>query len=121
MAKGGGDLDVLLYNRLVPSGREGVPPAPAQPARLTVVLHGLPARGARAHIRRIDAEHTNPYRAWQEMGSPERPTRRQLRRLEDASELRTQHHELHRDPQSGDAAFTVNLPAESVAAVRVDR
>jgi hypothetical protein len=55
------------------------------------------------------------------MGSPERPTRRQLRRLQAASELTERSLELHRDHESGDAAFTVSLLAESVAAVHVGR
>ena len=125
VAKGGrrGGFDVLLYNHAVPSGREGVPPAPAQPARLTIVLRGLSPRGARARLRRIDADHANPYREWVELGSPEYPTRRQLRRIEEASELVEESLTLDRDPATGSAAFTLTLPAEAVAAVhlRADR
>ena len=114
-----GGLDVLLFNHSVPSGTEGVPPTPAQPARLTIVLRGLPAEGARARIRRIDADHANPYRRWVELGSPEYPSRRQLRSIAEASELEAERLDLQRDPASGDAAFTLTLPAEAVAAVHV--
>jgi xylan 1,4-beta-xylosidase len=121
--KGGrrGGVDVLLYNHAVPSGREGTPPTPAQAGRLTVVLRGLPARGARARIRRIDADHANPYREWVELGHPEYPTRRQLRRIDEASELDDEPLKLDRDRATGDATFTVDLPAEAVAAVHVTR
>jgi hypothetical protein len=53
------------------------------------------------------------------MGSPEYPTRQQLRRLEAASELHEEPLALRLDPSTGDAVFTVDLPAESVAAVHL--
>jgi xylan 1,4-beta-xylosidase len=116
---GRGGFDVLLYNHAVPSGREGVSPTPGQPARLTIALRGLSPSGARARLRRIDADHANPYREWVELGSPEYPTRRQLRRIEEASELVEESLTPDRDPATGSAAFTLTLPAEAVATVHV--
>jgi xylan 1,4-beta-xylosidase len=114
-----GGFDVLLYNHLIPSGTEGVPGTPATPATVTIAVRGLSLTRGRARLRRIDEDHTNPYRAWVEMGSPEYPTRQQLRRLEAASELHEEPLALRLDPSTGDAAFTVDLPAESVAAVHL--
>jgi beta-xylosidase len=86
-----------------------------------VVLRGLSAREARARIRRIDADHANLYREWVELGRPEYPTRRQLRRIDEASELDDEPLKLDRDRATGDATFTVDLPAEAVAAVHLTR
>ena len=36
---------------------------------------------ARARVQLIDEDHTNPQREWVQMGSPEYPSRRQLRAL----------------------------------------
>jgi beta-xylosidase len=83
------------------------------------VLRGLRSIDRRARIRRIDSGHTNPYQEWVELGSPEDPTPRQLRRLEDASELAEEPLKLTRDLATGYAAFKVSRPAESVAAVHV--
>jgi xylan 1,4-beta-xylosidase len=114
-----GDIDVLLYNHLLPSGTEGVPGTPATPATITVVLRGLSPARRSARVRRIDEDHTNPYREWVEMGSPEYPTRNQLRRIEEASELVEDTLPLHVDPSTGDTEFTLYLPAEGVAAVHI--
>jgi xylan 1,4-beta-xylosidase len=121
--KGGrrGGLDVLLYNHAIPSGSEGTAGTPAQPARVAVVLRGLEARGARARIRRIDEDHANPYREWVELGRPEYPTRRQLRRIDEASELVDEPLKLERDRATGHATFTVDLAAESVIAAHITR
>jgi xylan 1,4-beta-xylosidase len=112
-------LDVLLYNHSIPSGQEGVPPTPAQPATVTVILRGLSASRSRARIVRIDRDHANPRRAWEDMGSPEYPTRAQLRRLEEASQLTEERLPLQTAGGSGGIDFTVGLPAEGVAAIHI--
>ncbi|MHB9856895.1 GH39 family glycosyl hydrolase [Streptomyces sp. YIM S03343] len=113
----GGGVDVLLYNHALATG-DGSDPVSAQPTALTVTLRGLPA-GARARVRLIDEDHTNPYREWVEMGSPEYPGRRRLRELERASELDDRHLTLKTDRGTGVGSFTLTLPAEGVAAVHL--
>jgi xylan 1,4-beta-xylosidase len=115
----GGGVDVLLYNHALASGQEGVEPTPAEPATFTVTVRGLRSN-ARARVRRIDADHTNPYRAWTEHRSPEYPTRRQLQEFDDASRLTENHLDLNTNHGSGEATFTITLPAEGVAAVHID-
>jgi xylan 1,4-beta-xylosidase len=70
-------------------------------------------------VIRIDADHANPRAAWEELGSPEYPTRRQLARISDASELREERLPLDYDRRTGNVTFTLTLPAEGVAAVNV--
>ncbi|MEU0068753.1 hypothetical protein ABZ027_04200 [Streptomyces sp. NPDC006332] len=112
-----GGVDVLLYNHALATG-DGSAPVPARPATLTVTLRGVRA-GARARVRRIDEDHTNPYREWVELGSPEYPTRRQLHDIEKASEVEDRPLELKSDRGAGVARFTLTLPPEGVAAVHV--
>ncbi|MFF0163697.1 hypothetical protein ACFYRY_40200 [Streptomyces sp. NPDC005263] len=114
---GRGGVDVLLYNHALATG-DGSASVPARPATLTVTLRGVRA-GARARVRRIDEDHTNPYREWVELGSPEYPTRRQLHDIEKASEVEDRPLELKSDRGTGVARFTLTLPPEGVAAVHV--
>lgn len=110
-------VDVLLYNHALATG-DGSAPVPAEPATVTVTLRGLPS-GCRARVRLIDEDHTNPRQEWIELGSPEYPTRRQLRAIEKASELDERPLELRSERGTGVARFTLTLPAEGVAAVRI--
>ena len=109
-------VDVLLYNHVL----AGPGQAPAQAATVTVHVSGIPS-GAKARVRLIDDDHTNPYREWLELGSPEYPSRPQLRSLNDASELHDRTLELTKEGGKGDASFTLTLPAEGVAAVHIGR
>jgi xylan 1,4-beta-xylosidase len=107
------DADVLLYNHAGPSST-----TPAQPATVTVTLRGLHGAPGRASLVRIDADHANPRRAWEQMGAPEYPTRRQLAEIADASELRTERLPMARHADT--ASFAISLPAEGVAAIHLD-
>jgi xylan 1,4-beta-xylosidase len=111
-----GGVDVLLYNHALAGPNQ----VPAEAATITVTLGGVQP-GAKARIRLIDEDHTNPYREWLELGSPEYPTRPQLRALRDASELHDRALELTTRGGHGDVSFSVTLPAEGVAAVHVAR
>ncbi|GAA4623191.1 cellulase family glycosylhydrolase [Actinoallomurus vinaceus] len=113
----GGGVDVLLYNHALATG-DGSKPTPAQPAKLTVEVRGLRSR-ARARVQLIDEDHTNPQREWVQMGSPEYPSRRQLRALQDASELHGHPLELKTDRATGITSFSLTLPAEGVAAIHI--
>jgi xylan 1,4-beta-xylosidase len=113
------DLDILLYNHATPSGTAGVPATPAQPATINVAVPGLRPGRRSAGVIRIDADHANPRAAWEELGSSEYPTRRQLARISDASELREERLPLDYDRRTGNVTFTLTLPAEGVAAVNV--
>jgi xylan 1,4-beta-xylosidase len=109
-----GEVDILIYNHAL----AGADQEAAQPARLTVNLSGV-APGARARAQLIDEDHANPHREWVELGSPEYPTRPQLRALRDASEVHDRSLDLTRGRRQGDVSFTITVPAEGVVAVHV--
>ena len=113
-----GGADILLYNHALASGKQGTAPTPAQPATISVTVQGL-SDSPKATVQRIDADHANPYREWQELGTPEYPTRRQLRQLDEASELETRPLTAHHDRRTNSTTFSITLPAEGVAAIHL--
>ena len=73
---------------------------------------------ATARIRRIDEDHANPKRLWQEMGEPEYLGDKDLEDLEEASQLVDE-----KQPVSfhdGSVSLKVTLPAHAVAAITID-
>ncbi len=68
-----------------------------------------------ATIRRIDADHANAKRRWQEMGSPNYLSAALVDELNAVSECESKPHPF--DFQNGDLAFEVTLPPLSVAAI----
>ena len=81
----------------------------------------IAARGRASLVEhyRIDDDHSNAYTAWQQMGSPQKPTDAQYARLEAAGQL-----QLLRSPEwlpakDGKLEVAFPLPRQSVSLVRV--
>jgi xylan 1,4-beta-xylosidase len=68
-----------------------------------------------ASIRRIDDDHANAKRRWQEMGSPDYLSAALVEELNDVSECESKTHPF--DFRDGDLAFEVTLPPLSVTAI----
>jgi xylan 1,4-beta-xylosidase len=110
-------VDVLVYNHTSPIGSTTTP----QTVQLSV--RGL-RRFPDAALSRIDAMHANPYQAWIDRGSPEYPTAKQIELLVAASELSWERlrpasaiaNSANHD--SVDVVFELELPADSVTALR---
>jgi len=62
---------------------------PSPPAAVELALSGLPVRAGAVRLQhyRIDHYHSNAFTAWQQMGSPKRPTSEQYGQLEKAGRL----------------------------------
>jgi xylan 1,4-beta-xylosidase len=71
-----------------------------------------------ARIRRIDEEHANPKRLWQEMGQPEYLSHKEAERLEAASELRDKKQPFRFT--DGSVFLKIGLPAHAVAAITIE-
>ena len=83
--------DVLVTRRkdgtLVIAAWNFVEPGASGPEKtVDLDLKGI-ASGARATIRRVDAQHGDTLDAWKKMGSPSFPTREQIAALRKASEM----------------------------------
>jgi xylan 1,4-beta-xylosidase len=78
--RNGREVDVLLWNY-----HDADVPAP--PAEIHLSVDGLPGKSAISSEFRMDAEHSNAYRAWQEMDSPPHPTPAQIAQLQKSAAL----------------------------------
>ena len=86
---------------------------------VAVTLRGLNGRRPRtALVSRIDDTHANPQAEWLRMGSPEYPHPRQVDALEVASGLVPERLEIAGD--GSQASFTLPLPANAMALVRIE-
>ena len=103
----GRSITVLLTNHAQP--RHDITTQLAE-VRLTEVPAPLTA-----YVERIDEDHANPRRRWQEMGEPEYPSRSEVEQLEAASRLVKE--PLAFSYEGGTVRFQVDLPPHSVAAV----
>ena len=108
--RNGREVDVLLWNYHDAD-------VPARPATVRLTVDGLRGAGAVATELRVDATHSNSYRAWQQMGSPERPTVDQVDALQKAGALEGQ--SLSVDFHDGKAVFELSLPRQGVALLRI--
>jgi xylan 1,4-beta-xylosidase len=93
---------------------------PAAAAATRVIIAGLPSSARRVLLRhyRIDADHSNAYSVWKQMGSPQSPTTEQYARLESAGQL-----ELLESPRwliahSGQVDVSFSLPRQAVSLIQ---
>ncbi len=107
-----GSTRVLLLNVAMP--RHAI-----AAERVQVRLAGLAGRRPRAALlSRIDNEHANPRAEWLRRGRPEYPHPRDIDALEQASAVTPERLAIE---VAGDAAsFTLALPANAMALVRID-
>ena len=93
--------------------------APAAPVQLT--LAGMPAGAARVLVEhyRIDAEHSNAYMVWQQMGSPQQPTAEQYARLEAAGQLQLLGSPEWIGAKDGKLELRFDLPRQGISLVKV--
>ena len=93
--------------------------APAAPVQLT--LAGMPAGAARVLVEhyRIDAEHSNAYMVWQQMGSPQQPTAEQYARLEAAGQLQMLGSPEWIGAKDGKLELRFDLPRQGISLVKV--
>ncbi|HWN11475.1 MAG TPA: glycosyl hydrolase [Pyrinomonadaceae bacterium] len=71
-----------------------------------------------AFIQRIDSDHANPKRLWEEMGQPEYPGRKDVEQLQDASRLVKEKQPIRYKDDT--ATLKTTLPAHAVAAVTIE-
>jgi xylan 1,4-beta-xylosidase len=72
---------------------------------------------ANAAIRRIDLEHANAKRHWEQIGKPEYLNAEMVAQLDAASQLKSEAHPFARD--GGGFRVDVTMPPQSVAAIEI--
>jgi xylan 1,4-beta-xylosidase len=109
----GSEVDILIWNYHDAD-------APADPAVISLEVDGL--RGAAAMISeyRMEASHSNAYRAWQQMGGPAQPSPEQKSELEKAGALDQTVSGYSLPVHDGKANLDVSpLPRQGVLLVRL--
>ena len=94
-----------------------MPRHPIQTELVNLGLSGMPPART-AWIERIDADHANPRRLWEAMGTPEYLSPLQVKQLETASALRQEAQPWAQ--AAGKADLAVALPPQSVAAITLE-
>ena len=110
--RNGGEVDVLLWNY-----HDADVAAPAAQAHLAV--DGLRGHAALVAEFRMDAEHSNAYRVWMQMGSPAHPTAEQTAQLQKAGGLEETVPDHRVAVRAGKAAMDLSLPRQAVVLVRM--
>jgi len=82
-----------------------------------VRLVGVP-RPISALLSRIDDDHANPRRAWQDIGEPDYPSPRQVEALHAASELCPEPYPLR--VVEGHIEFDLVMPPQSIATLKIE-
>jgi len=88
-------------------------------AAVRLVVEGLPAAARRVLVRhcRIDEQHSNAYTVWKAMGSPQKPTREQYARLEEAGQLGQLGSPQWMSPAGGKLEMNFRLPRQGTSLV----
>jgi xylan 1,4-beta-xylosidase len=108
-----GRVDVLLWHYQ----DDDVPGPEAQVHLLVVGL--VPSRQLQARAWRIDSANGNAFTAWKSMGSPSRPTRRQIEQLQQASRMRERPITLGPRLNDGSVTAETSLPLQGVELIEV--
>jgi len=110
VVRGPARVTVLLTNHALPRH-------PLQTQRVHVQLTAAPQPQA-AYVERIDDDHANAKRLWQEMGEPNYLSAKQVEQLQEASKLVKESHPWKYEAQS--MHLDIELPPQSVAAITVE-
>jgi xylan 1,4-beta-xylosidase len=110
--RNGSEIDVLIWNY-----HDADVAVPATPVALAV--DGLRSKEVIASEFRMDATHSNAYRAWQQMGSPEQPTADQKMQMEKACALEQTVPEHPVALRDGKFSLITDIPRQGVVLLRL--
>jgi len=108
------EVEVLLLNY-----HDDDLPAPAASIRLTVA--GVPKARNRVLVEtfRVDADHSNSFTPWKEMGSPPQPASGQYQRLEASGQLQLDGSPIWTNVDGDGLRVPLTLPRNGLALVRI--
>ncbi|MGA3049816.1 MAG: beta-xylosidase [Terracidiphilus sp.] len=110
--RNGNEVDVLLWNY-----HDADVSAP--PAQILLTVDGFPSKNVMAAEFRMDATHSDAYRAWQQIGSPAHPTPEQLEQLQKAGALEQTALDPSPGLRDGKISLALSLPRQGVMLVRL--
>jgi xylan 1,4-beta-xylosidase len=89
-------------------------------ADLTLTLTGTPEGNPKLIRTLIDDSHSNSFMAWQALGSPELPTREQIRLMELASQLATASDKTEVKSEKGNTEIKFKLARQGVTLLELE-
>ena len=94
---------------------------PVASAAIDLRVSGLPVNAGQASLEhfRIDADHSNAFTAWKDMGSPQSPTAHQYEMLESAGQLQLLSSPSWLPVESGGVHLQFTLPREGLSLIRI--
>ena len=107
---GDAEVKILICNFALPRH-----PVATEAVTITLADHPVPRD---AYIERIDDANANAKRLWLQMGSPNRPSRRQVEQLKIASEMRREPFEWTLDGTT--LQIAVPMPPQSLATITLE-
>ncbi|MEY2918583.1 MAG: hypothetical protein RIS73_2297 [Bacteroidota bacterium] len=87
---------------------------------VAVSIDGLTAKSVTLTQYRIDNEHSNSYKVWKKMGSPQNPTMEQIKSLEKAGQLQTIGKPEKLNVTNGVLHIKLSLPQQAVSLLKLD-
>jgi xylan 1,4-beta-xylosidase len=108
--RGDSTVTVLLTNYTTPGHA-------IETEQIEIRLHNAP-QPVSANIQRIDAEHANPKRLWEEMGQPDYLSHKDVERLQEETLLVSEKQSL--EYNEGTVVLKTSLPPHAVAAITVE-
>lgn len=124
--RGPADVDVLASRNereisiLVWNYHDDDLPAPA--ASIDALVRGLPQNIGRVSIEhfRIDAEHSNSYREWNQMGAPQKLDLAEQEKLQAAGQLQLLKSPAWEPVENGAIRLQFSLPRQGLSLIRLD-
>jgi len=111
----GHEVDVLIWNY----HDDDLPHEPASIVLNITGLSGFSGKTLTAEEFRMDAQHSNAYAVWQQMGSPAKPTAEQQQKLEAAGGLEQLESTHPAVGANGAVVISMSLPRQGVALIRL--
>ena len=88
---------------------------PANDALIELKIKDLPNQKINIKQYRIDKEFSSSYEVWENMGSPQKPTREQYMKLQDAGQLKLYENPTSEIPENNELILKTNLPRHAVS------
>jgi xylan 1,4-beta-xylosidase len=112
--RSGHDVSVMVWNYQDPD-RTGAS------ASVKLDISGLPKNSKRVLLLhyRIDADHSNSYTVWKNMGSPQQPSPGQFAQLETAGQLQLLESPRYINNDAGSSSVSFALPVQGISLLQL--
>ena len=90
---------------------------PAPDEKIKISFKNIKARRVLVHHYRIDNKYSNSYEVWKSMGSPQNPSKEQIKELEQSGKLQMYTSPTWHQPKEKNLNLSFSLPRQGVSLV----